>query len=361
MSGEKTELPTPKKLRDAREKGQVALSKDIVHVGSLLLAFSVILFDVFDVMGKITLIMNHSFVMMGRPLVIHGILECINLITDLLLISLPILLVTICGGLAATFSQIGFLFSAEAIKPSFKRFDVVGNVKNIFSKKSFVQLLLSIFKIIVIGMISFLVLRNQLRPLMSLPSSQLADVGLYFVNIIRSVFYFSLLFFLILGILDYVVIRWQHMNQLKMSKHEVFQEYKEQEGDPHIKSHRKQMARELIESSPQELVAGSKAIVTNPTHIAVCLAYDPDVHSIPWVLAIKDGHQAQKIIQLALESGVPVIRHLDFARGLYRTGNERAYVPREYIKASALILKSVIQWYELDKEQRSRNKQWIMN
>ncbi len=361
MSGEKTEQPTHKKLEDARKKGQVALSKDVVHVGSLIFAFSVVLFDTFNLNASFSswfdVIFNH--IAQKNPISYSSLI--LSFLKDVFFFSLPVVGAAVIGGLVATFSQIGFVLSFEAIKPSFKRFDFVENIKNMFSMKSFVQLFLSILKIIALGIVSFLVLRAEINNFIYLPSLTITELGSFFAYILRYIFYTTFVLFLLIAIIDFVVVYRHYIKGLKMSKQEVFQEYKDQEGDPHIKGHRKQLARELIEKPPEELLASSKAVVTNPTHIAICMTYDPQVHDLPWILAIRDGFEAQKIIELAKKQGVPVIRHLQFARGLYRKGSENAYVPSEHVKAAAVILKSVMQWTQLDEKERLKKSQWILD
>lgn len=360
MSDNKTEEPTQKKLDDARKKGQVASSKDVVHVLLLFFGMSVVLSDLFNTSGKIVEVFDRVFGLMGAqgPRFLGAMAT--QAIKDIALISLPYLLAAVLSILLGTFFQTRFLITFESVKPSFKKFDVVGNVKNMFSTKSLVQILLGVFKIVVVGIVSVLVFKSYANDFMHMPALDLDQIWKFMGQVLRVVFYSSFAMFLVLALLDYVIVLWSHLKQMRMSKQEVKQEYKDQEGDPYIKSQRKQEGRRLIESDPTQLVRNSTAVVTNPTHIAICLAYNPEEHSVPFVLAIRDGSEAQEMMKLAKEIGVPVIRHIPFARGLYRTGSDMTYVPSEYIKLSALIIRSVMKWAKLTQDQKRANPDWII-
>ncbi|WP_138516634.1 EscU/YscU/HrcU family type III secretion system export apparatus switch protein [Limnobacter alexandrii] len=360
MSDNKTEEPTQKKLDDARKKGQVASSKDVVHVWVLFFGLSVVLSDLFNTAERILAVFDRAFDLMNAkgPRFLGAMAT--ETLKDITLISLPYLVIAILSILLGTFFQTRFLVSFESIKPSFKKFDVVSNVKNMFNAKSLVQIILGIFKIVVVGTVSILVFKSYANDFMHMPALTVDQLWPFIAQVLRIVFYSSFVMFVVLALMDYVIVLWNHMKQMRMSKQEVKQEYKDQEGDPYIKSQRKQEGRRLIDSNPAHLVRRSAAVVTNPTHIAICLAYDPQEHSVPFVLAIRDGIEAQDMMKLAREMGVPVIRHIPFARGIYRNGLEMSYVPSEYIKLSALIIRSVMKWTKLSETEKNSRSDWVI-
>ncbi len=361
MSGEKTELPTEQKLREAKKKGQVALSKDIVHVFSLGAGFLIVFTDAFGMVTRVSKLFAMPFGFIASPQSLNPRAHLVWVLTEIAWISMPILLIVFLASYLGVFSQIGMHVSAEAVKPSFKKFDVVGNLKNLFSKKSLLQLLMSILKILVLTLVSFLALKGSVNSLVLLPQVGVAGGMSFFAQVVTLIAVYSLMSFLLMAILDWVIIKRHHIKSLMMSKQEIFQEYKNNEGDPYLKSHRKQMGRELVEKSPEETLSESSAVVVNPTHIAICLRFLPDTDPLPFVLSIKDGPEAQRLMKLARQMGVPIVRHVQFARDIHKKGYEQSYVPSSQVKAAALIIRSVQQWLELDQEERGRAAEWTLN
>ncbi|MEY3200811.1 MAG: hypothetical protein RIR70_361 [Pseudomonadota bacterium] len=360
-TAEKTELPTPKKLRDARKKGQVAISKDVTHVLTLGFAFSVLFFDLAGGREIISGLFDVAFQRMNKPFD-AALLELLQKSVISLWDGLwPFLLAAVIGVLAGSWSQIGFLFAPEAVKPSFQKMNPVSNVKNMLSLRSLSQLAMAMLKIAVISCLSYWVIKGFLGTLFLVPQSGIEGVLHVAGQLFRWFFYLTLFCFLVLAGLDYAVTRHFHIKQLKMSKDEVFREYKEQEGDPHLKGHLKSMRRSLVEASPNGLISRAKAVVANPTHIAVLLDYEPGEHDLPLVLGMYEDDEAQEVLALARERYVPIIRHIRLARGLYASANPNEYIPREYIAATAAVFRTVLGWASQDPHTRLNRPEWVMN
>ena len=276
MSGEKTEQPTPKKLRDARKKGQVAKSQDVTSAALTVTCFFVIstLFytAVDDIQDLILLPTNYyevPFREAYRPFML-------GVLTKVLIISLPLLLAVMVVGLAANFFQIGFMLTMEPIKPELKKLNPIDKFKQIFALKNFVEFLKSAVKVIVIGVIVFLIVKGSLDPLMNLPFGGERQVigalkpmlGVLATNV--SIAY------IVIAAADFFFQKWQHVKQLKMSKDEVKREYKEMDGNPEIKSKRKQLHQEMAQSDTVERTRKSSVVVTNPTHLAIAIFYEEE-------------------------------------------------------------------------------------
>lgn len=361
MSSEKTELPTPKKLLDARKKGQVALSKDVTHVLTVGFAFSVLFFDLPELRQAISGMFDIALQRMNQPLAVALPEVLGKLVWGFWSALWPFLLAAVLGVLAGTWSQIGFLIAPEAAKPSFKKFDVVGNIKNMFSMKSLTQVGSAMLKIAVIGALSYWVIKGFMGTLFLVPQSGVDGVLSVAASMFKWFFYLTLFCFCLLAGLDYGVVRHFHIKNLKMSKDEVFREYKEQEGDPHLKGHLKSLRRALVQSSPNALISQAKAVVANPTHIAVLLDYEPGTHDLPLVLGMYEDDEAQEVLALARERYVPIIRNIRLARGLYAAAAENDYIPREYIQATAAVFRTVLAWAAQDPQTRLNRPEWVMN
>lgn len=362
MSQEKTELPTHKKLRDARKKGQVAISKDVTHVLTVGLAFSVLFFDLPETRPAINAMFDIALQRMNQPFeaALGELLQ--KMVAALWGVLWPFLLAAVLGVLAGTWSQIGFLIAPEAATPSFKKLDAIENVKNMFSMKSLAQLGGSMLKIAVISCLSYWVIKGFMGTLFLVPQSGIEGVLAVAASMFKWFFYLTLFCFCVLAGLDYGVVRHFHIKSLKMSKEEVFREYKEQEGDPHLKGHLKSLRRSLVQSAtPNALISQAKAVVANPTHIAVLLDYEPDTHDLPVVLGMFEDEEAQEVLALARERYVPIIRHIRLARGLYASATPNEYIPREYIAATAAVFRTVLTWARQDVQTRLNRPEWVMN
>jgi len=337
-SGEKTELPTPKKERDAREKGQVAKSQEVVMTVSL---FAVIGYmwatwgstneRLSGLFGQMAMLATGNFQ--------ANVMGAITIVaTDAVMILLPILGVAIVAGVAANYFQVGALFTFNAIMPKGERINPGSGVKRIFSMKSVVELLKSIAKIVVLSTLLYFVVIDAIGPYVNSLDCGLSCMGNITVSSLGMVLVYSALTFIVVGLADFAYQRHSHTKSLMMSKDEVKREYKESEGDPHIKGKRRQLAQELAMGDGGVAARKGTAVVVNPTHFAVVIDYDPERMPLPIVTAKGRNIHAHYLRGEAEEAGVPVFRNVSLARALYADAILFEPIPDELFDAVAEVL-----------------------
>jgi flagellar biosynthetic protein FlhB len=338
-SQEKTEDATPKRLRDARKKGQVARSKDLNTIIILIVAFAMIIAlrgymgqqfrglmeSSFDVATRADLTTEHLFLMTRQSFYTY------------LRIIMPFMFVFAAVAFFIGFVQSGPIFSGEPMKPQFKRLNLVENVKNMFKVKTLVELLKNVVKIGLIFLLAYMVVKDSLNDVLSTvqgtPEQSMAVAGKVLVAFMIRVF----IVFLAIAIIDVFVQRWDYKKQMRMSKDEVKREYKQDEGDPLIKSMRRQLHQEMAMSDTRGSVKSADAVVTNPTELAIAIKYDDKEMMAPQIMAKGQRQFAQTIREIAEEEGVPIIQNPPLAWTLIEleVGDE---VPEELYTAVAEIL-----------------------
>lgn len=339
---EKTEQATPKKLRDARKKGQVAKSQDLPAAFTFIVAISVILSmanTIYEELGSYIIFSLKALrTMTDMPVtLINSINQGLHIIIK---VSLPILLATVLTGVISNFLVVGPMFSFEALMPDIKRLNPIDNLKSKFKLKTLVELVKQILKISGVVFIIYFTIKNDIREIIfaaALPPLGSAIIFNYFlVKVVIRVG----LFFIAIAIFDIVYQKMNFAKEMKMEKFEVKQEYKDSEGDPHIKGRRRQIGQEIAyEEGPVSDVKKSKAVITNPTHYAVAFEYDPEIQPAPKILVKGSGKIAEIIIKEAEAHRVPIVRNVPLARQLIKDGKVGRYIPRDSYEAIAEILK----------------------
>ncbi|PTW56640.1 type III secretion protein U [Breoghania corrubedonensis] len=345
--GEKTEQPTPKKVRDARQKGQVARSQEVVTTATLAGVIVYIWMNsqsIFDrlvgLIDQITALHGQDF----RTSAAQGIAAAFH---DSVLIVLPILGVVIVSAIFSNYLQFGSIFAFENIMPKLEKVNPAQGVKKIFSMKQVVETLKSIFKIVVLSVLLFHVIRDSISPYLNSLSCGMPCLVQVTGSILKETLLFTGLAFVVVAGLDFMYQRHTHTKSLMMTKDEVKREYKESEGDPTVKGQRKQLAQELIMGDGVERARKSTAMVVNPTHFAIAIDYRPGITPLPTVVAKGRNLHAHRLRAEAEQAGVPVFRHPPLARALYADTDIDAYIPDEWFGVVAEILT----WVEANKEQ----------
>jgi flagellar biosynthetic protein FlhB len=322
MADDKTEQPTPKKLEDARKKGQVPKSTDLTQAVLFLTAGSVLSFTGPGLVDQLKAFMIESL----DPKLLAGSLDSNmfvarigNVSMKFLLLSLPLLLALAVASVAVDFAQHkGFIFSPEALTPKFEKLNPVAGLQNIlFKSKTYVELIKTLLKFIIIFWLAYSTVRGDLRDLVVASRLGLVEISAFVPKLL-----FGLLFkiggaFLIFGAADFALQQKMFMKNLMMSKEEIKQEFKEQEGDPHVKGHRKALQMALMREGAAKRVPKAKAVVVNPTHLAIALEYDEERMTAPRVAAKGEMFLAQKIVEIAKRHNIPIVRNIPLARGLY--------------------------------------------
>ena len=340
FAGEKTEKATPKKRQDVRKKGQTAKSQDINTAVILLFVFAVLIFlgpSIIQNFLNIFLMTFEKYFLMDLT---ENSLETIAIETFLQLLKIiaPIFLVAIIAALIANYIQVGFLFTGEPLKMKLEKLDPIKGFKRIFSLRAIVELVKSILKVSIIGVIGFIFLQNNLPEILNLitstPANSLAAVasvagkmGLYMGG--------ALLF---IAILDYMYQKYDFEKNIRMSKQDIKDEHKNIEGDPLIKSRIKQRQREIATRRMMEEVPKADVVITNPTHYAVALKYDESKADAPIVVAKGVDFIAQKIKLIAKENDVVTVENRPLARSLYAETEIGQEIPEQFFKAVAEIL-----------------------
>jgi type III secretion protein U len=341
MSGEKTELPTPKRLRKAREDGQVPHSKDLTQTVLVVALFGYLLAmgeSIFARMGKM-LLMPVQAMTLEFNAAVNAVLAA--MIEESIRLVLPFLLIVLILGLFAELAQTGMLIAPKVFSRIGKRLNVVANVKNIFSMKNLFDFLKSIAKITLLSVILYVVLDAELPTLLTLPRADIEGVGLMVGLLIKLMVIKMALGYAVIAIIDFFWQRRNHIKQLKMSKHEVQQDYKESEGDPHIKYERRNRHVEMLHEESVERARNSSVVVTNPIHLAICLYYIKDQTQLPVVVAKGEGALARRMVHAAREAQVPVVENVPLAWSLHETTDVMGYIPSELIEPVGEVLRMV--------------------
>lgn len=317
-SQEKTEDPTPKRLRDARKKGQVYKSRDLETVMVLIAAFGALLILLPDLGGELRRLMQLTFEAIGRPTLELGLIYELGYASflTLLKVSLPFLATVMVVATLVGFLQVGPVFSVEPLKPQTKRLNAVENLKNMLKPKILFELGKNIFKVVLVFLIAYFVIRGMLEPFLysvTVPLEGSAKLG--GIVIVRFLLRFFI-FFLIIAILDLLMQRHEYIKNLKMTKEEVKREYKEDEGDPLIRSQRRQIHMEMAMGDVRQQVKMADVVITNPTHLAIALRYDKETMVAPQMVAKGQRLFAEYIRQLAEEFGIPIVRNIPLAWSL---------------------------------------------
>jgi flagellar biosynthesis protein FlhB len=342
---DKTEKPTPKKLKEARDKGQIPKSSDLTQAALFLVAGAMLSGWGPSLLEQLKKFMIDSFdaKLLSGPL--DGLLFA-QRISDaglkFLLLMIPFLASLMVAAIAVNFAQTqGLLFSPAALSPKFSKLNPVAALQSMFLKpKAYIELVKTLLKFVIIAWLAYSTLMPELRDLIL--SSR---IGMSEVASFAPMLLFKLLFkvggaFLVFGAADFAIQKKLYMNELMMSKEEIKQEYKEQEGDPHLKGERKHLQRKLLQEAAAKRVPEAKAVIVNPTHIAVAIEYDEQIMNAPRLAAKGQLQMAKRIVEIAKKHQVPVIRNIPLARSLFTLELDQE-VPEDLYEAVAEILNFV--------------------
>lgn len=349
-SDDKTEQPTSKKRSDAKKKGQVGRSTEMSTAFVLLVGFFIIKVLWENIYMSIASYTTYVFLHLNQPVDTENVIRIFIGIMELLArTALPIMLAIMLVGLAINLFQVGLNFSTEAIGVKLDKLNPINGFGRIFSKRSLMEMLKSLLKIIIIGYFIYTYLVDQL---MAMPQFIYYDLGTSLAQISKIVFNMAfevIAVIMVLGFLDFGYQKWQTTQDLKMSKQEVKDEMKQSEGDPQIKGKIKQKQRQMAMSRMMQEVPKADVIITNPTHFAVALQYHKGMVA-PLIVAKGQDLVAQKIKGLAREAKVPIVENRPLARALYASADIGDAVPSELYQAVAEVLAYV---YRLKHKRRA--------
>jgi len=343
-AGERTERATPKKRRDARERGQVLKSTEVNTAFSCVVIFGFMLLFSSSLVQQLDKILGYylgdGLLTWSNIILDQRELQTIylNILFSVATILLPILLAALLSGLLINVVQVGFLFTTKPLLPKLERINPLKGFKRIFSVKTLSELLKSLLKLTVLG----LLLYNDFKKLIyQFPGFLGQNIYVVFLEILRLSFTLALKMTLALAIIalfDYLFQWWSFEKELRMTKQEVKDEYKLTEGDPQIKGRIRQKQRQMSALRMMQQVPSADVVITNPTHYAVALAYKQGEHDAPLVVAKGQDFLARRIKEVAAEHGVEMVENVALARSLYQFCEIGDEIPAEFYKAVADIL-----------------------
>jgi flagellar biosynthetic protein FlhB len=346
MAGDKTEQPTPKRISESRKKGQVFKSRDLIQALLFMTAAAVLTAGGPTYVSELRDLLKQFF----QPELMRGDMPMDAMLSRMgyawskfLLLSAPLLVALMVTGVAANFMQVKALFAFEIIKPKFEKLNPLSGFKNIFfSARTYIELIKNLIKFAIILWVLYSAIKGSMRDIIPTAGMHLDETAGLAGSLMSSILYRVGVVFLILGAADYMIQKKLYMKNMMMSKQEVKQEYKEQEGDPHIKHMRKHVMQEMMHQSVAHNVPKATAVVANPTHLAVALRYDEASMQAPKVTAKGQDSMALRIIEIAKQNKVPVIHNIGLAHSLFdlEVGHE---IPEDLYEAVAEVLNFVYQ------------------
>lgn len=348
-SGEKKHPASAKKLRDQRKKGQVAQSQDVAKLLVLTAISEIALFTAETSLQRFQQLMLLPMSRLTQPFA--RALEEVLFEGLVVFFSFALLMVgvAIAAKLMSSWMQFGLLFAPETLKLDFNRLNPISQIKQMFSAQQLMNLLMSVAKAILIALILYVVIRPSLGTLINLATSDLQSYILALIALFRHLLHACLGMLLVLALIDLVMVKHFFAKRMRMTQVEVVKEYKDMEGDPHVKGQRRALAHQMAQEEPKvklPKLEEADMLVVNPTHFAVALYYRPGKTALPLLVSKGTDDDARKLIRRAKAADVPVIQCVWLARTLY-TKQLGASIPRETLQAVALIYRTL---RELDDE-----------
>ncbi|TEB15937.1 Flagellar biosynthetic protein FlhB [Pelotomaculum sp. FP] len=340
---ERTEQATPRRIKEARQKGQVSRSPDLT--GALCLMAMVAL--VYAIKGQFILDLQRYLAGYFSDVAhIHFYEKSpVSLLNNAATFSLKLLApffgVSLLVVIASSLVQVGFLFSPEVLKPKAAHLNPMPGLQRMFSTRSLVELVKSVLKFGIIGCITYSLIKANLGELLLVLNRPPAGIYQTIIGFILTVAWWGALAYLALSLFDYMYQRYDYRKSLKMSKQEVKEEFRQTEGDQQIKFRQREMRRSMSLNRIISEVPQSTVVVTNPTHLAVALLYRQGEMSAPRVVAKGAGRLAEQIRKIARENKVPVMENKELARFLYKNVDVDQEIPLEIYQAVAQILAMV--------------------
>lgn len=340
---QKTEDPSPRRLEEARERGQVVNSREVNNWIILFAATMVIVMSGPGIMSDTThLFKNLLEQSYAVPADAGGLGDTIQSIFLRIagLILLPLLILSFAGAFSG-FMQTGPLFTTEPLQPDVSKISIIKGFQRLFSKRSVMELVKGLIKLTLVSIAAFIALKPYMGNVehfvgLELPQAMF-ELKALFLSMMIAVL--SVLF--ILAIIDYIFQREQFMKSMRMSKQELLEEHKQTEGDPHIKGKLRQLREKKARQRMMQAVPTADVVITNPTHYAVALKYDTKEMDAPVMVAKGVDAVAERIKALAKENEVPIVENATLARALYSSMELEEAIPREHYKAVAEVISYV--------------------
>jgi len=352
QGGDKTEKPTPKRLADARKKGDVAKSRDVTATATLLVWLFVLLFGAGFAGARLSALFDQGFVLIASDAPFANSATALGqaAFNLFLLLTAIALIPAAVTGMLSEFLQAGGVFTLEKIKPTLDKLNPAEGIKRLFSLDNLAELVKTLGKTLLIVFVTWLVMRGSLgdiiektgpllQPTADTDGRPAAIAILAFTGqLLRSTLLWTFVVFLMVAVLDMAWQRHSYLKKMRMSLRDIRDEHKENEGDPLVKSNRRQLHEEWANQNAVGAARKANVMVVNPTHIAIAIDYDPETCPVPVMTAKGEGPLAQAMREAAEEEGVPIVRYVEVARGLFEHGAVDEIIPRDMFDAIAQII-----------------------
>lgn len=343
QDGEKTEEPTAKKLEDARKKGQVMRSTEVVTAATLLAFFFMLkIFVGFignrfmtsfrQTIGFISDYTSEPFTLNTARTIIRGSFW------NIIVAAFPIMIVGLVVTIVAIVFQVKWKVTAEPLKPKFDKFNPVTGMKRLFSKDKIMDLFKSIAKVVILAYVVYSYLKNQWPLIYKMYSYTLPQAIAVIGDTVINVGIRISALFAVIALFDLFYQKWKYHQDMMMSKQEVKDEYKNSEGDPKVKSQQKQRMQQASQRRMMQDLPNADVVITNPTHLAVAIKYDKDTNEAPVVVAKGADYLAQKIKDRARENAIEIVENKPLARMLYHNVEIGAEIPPELYQMVSEVL-----------------------
>lgn len=344
---------TPQKLKKARDEGQVVKSKDLSTAVSLMVMFAAIYITapmLWEQFSKLFTIVYEQIPNARLEKIGYQYLFFVTILPTVMIIA-PFLFLAFLIAIIGDFFQVGPLFATKSLEPKFSKLNPVSGFKNIFfNMKTYFELGKNIVKVLILGLVAFVVFKDHIPTLLTLCAMENTFAIMHeFGKLIMDFILKAGILFLVIAGADYMFTRWKFLKDQKMSFKEIKDEYKNTEGDPHVKGALRQKRMQMLQQSMMNNVPNADFVTTNPTHIAVAVKYNPEEMNAPRVLAKGTELFAKKIVEIAKEHNIPVVENPPVARALFRFVEVNKEIPPELYKAVAEILIFV---YNLHKDNK---------
>ncbi len=346
FEGEKTEEPTAKKRRDARKEGQVAKSAEIGTAFLFLASFSVIRIFAISIVTRlesiilqsVNLIKYYDVFLTESPGDDLNQKYFMYFASQVIMILMPIMLTIMLVGIIVNIAQVGWKPTTKVLKPKFSKLNPLKGFKRMFSAQALVEFLKSILKLLIISLVVFNVVSKEVNMLAQVPFMELSNSVAFFFDIIYRMGMTVGFTYIAIAVVDFGYNKYKHNKDLKMSKQEIKDEYKQSEGNPEIKGKIRQKMREASMRRMMQDVPTADVIITNPTHYAVAIRYKHNQDFAPVVVAMGVDHAAKRIREKAAEFNIEIVENKPLARALYATAEVGQPIPPDLYQSVAEIL-----------------------
>lgn len=336
---EKTEEATSKKIEDARKEGNVPKSQDTSSVVTLVVALGTFLALLPWIESRMVFLYHYYHALMGQGITKDTVLG-LSIVTfrEILMMVMPLAIAVAIAGILANVMQTGFLFTTKPLEPNFSKLDPIKGLKNLFSLKKLVEVIKILVKVTLILSICYFFLLSFTKELSTVILFPIFDQLAWLKEKMLILVAVMLILFIGLALFDLFFVRYNYFKDLRMSKQEIKDEYKQMEGDPKIKAKIRQIQMQMTRKRMMQEIPQADVVITNPTHYAIAIRYDQEKEHAPKVIAKGTDLVALKIKEIALNHGIQIVENPPLARELYKRCSLGESIPESLYKAVAEVL-----------------------